>query len=246
LPASNLKIGIVGGYISGKATFINALLKTPCFSMRSNTHNHIPIVIQRATNEKVSWEYIASGKRGWTPSRDDIRCSQDHQLIRAKIPCYPWGDTEFYDFPQVNDITTWESEHISLVNQMDFVISIFDAEYVMSLANKRTIDLLASIENKLLAIILNKCDVVDKIGDLADQMEMFFANSEKRYRIFTVSSSLELQRWCSPEKRQTMFAFTESRKGVMMTCDFAFSDLRAWLYENIFLSKYNQITTTET
>lgn len=245
MPTHNLKIGIVGGYISGKATFLNALLKVPCFSMRSNTHNHIPIAIQRANNEKVSWEYNDSGKRGWTPAIDDIRCSQNHQQIRVKTPCYLWGDTVFHDFPQINDITTWERENTSLLTQMDFIISIFDAEYAMSLINKKTIDLLSLAEDKLIAIILNKCDVVDKISDLAGQMEMFFARQEKQCRIFTVSSRLELQRWCFPERRQTTFAFTESRKSVMATCDFAFSDLRVWLYEKIFLSKYNQVTTEE-
>ena len=245
MPTHNLKIGIVGGYISGKATFLNALLKAPCFSMRSNTHNHIPIAIQRATNEKLSWEYNDGGKRGWTPSIDDIRCSESHHQIRVKIPCYLWGDTVFHDFPQINDITAWEREYISLVKQMDFIISIFDAEYAMSLINKKTIDQLSSADDKLIAIILNKSDVVDNVSDLAGQMGVFFASPEKRCRVFTVSSRLELQRWCFPEKRQTTFAFTESRKSVMATCDFAFSDLRAWLYEKIFLSKYNQITTTE-
>lgn len=214
--------------------------------MRSYTHNHIPIAIQRATNEKISWEYTDSGERGWTPSIDDIRCSQRHQQIRVKIPCYLWGDTVFHDFPQINDIAAWERENMSLVKQMDYIISIFNAEYAMLLINKKTIDLLSSTEDKLIAIILNKCDVVDKISDLVGRMEMFFTRPEKRCRIFTVSSSLELQRWCSPEKRRATFAFTESRKSVMATCDFAFSDLRAWLYEKIYLSKYNQITTTET
>lgn len=37
MPADDLKIGIIGGYVSGKATFLNALLKVPCFRMRSNT-----------------------------------------------------------------------------------------------------------------------------------------------------------------------------------------------------------------
>lgn len=241
----NLEIGIVGGYISGKATFLNALLKAPCFLMQSYTHNHIPIAIQRATNEQISWEYIDNGERGWTPSIDDIRCSQNHNQIRVKIPYYLWGETVFYDFPQINDIATWERENMSLVNQMDYIILIFNAEYAMLLINKKIIDLLSSTGDKLIAIILNKCDVVDKISDLVGRMEMCFARSEKRCRIFTVSSRLELQRWCFPERRQTTFAFTESRKSVMATCDFAFSDLRAWLYEKIFLSKCNQVTTEE-
>ena len=54
--ADNLiNIGVLGGYASGKATFLNALFKAPCFEMKSHTHNNTIIEIKESKTPQMSW-----------------------------------------------------------------------------------------------------------------------------------------------------------------------------------------------
>lgn len=155
MPTDGLKIGIIGGYVSGKATFLNALLKIPCFRMRSNTHNHVIVQIQ-AGEKNVEWNYMEFNAQDWKKSRADIRFSKTYQRIQAKIPLFLWGNTVFYDFPQINDVALWKKGYIQDVSRMDGLMCILDAEYLLSETNKRI--LTALVRYNLNAVILNKCD----------------------------------------------------------------------------------------
>lgn len=237
MSANGLKIGVVGGYVSGKATFLNALLKTPCFPMRSTGHNHSIVEIHRAVDETSSWDSMDSEDRRWLRSLENIREGNGHLRIRTNIPCFLWGDAVFYDFPQISDILAWKREYLSFVEKMDLIVTLFDAEYVMALANQKIMDCLVPLEKKI-AVILNKCEIVDDIADLSAQARQVFTNDDANLPIFTVSSELELLRWTSPKERQMSFAFTESRRNVMMICDLSFSSFRTWLYESIVSSEH--------
>ena len=239
MPVDDLKIGIVGGYVSGKATFLNALMKAPFFRMRSNTHNHAIIQIQAATEKKIVWRYMEENARDWKKSREDIRFSKTWKRIRVEIPGFLWGNTVFYDFPQINNVEQWVGENIRDVSQMDSLVCVLDAEYLMSETNRKTLTVLA--DHNLAAVVLNKCDIIDKILDLKTQLLETCPGSSPKLKTFTVSSQLELQRWTAPKERIKNFAFTESRAQAMTLCDLAFSDLRVWLYE--LINGYNgQIT----
>lgn len=235
-----LKIGIIGGYISGKATFLNALIKAPCFEMHSNSHNHIPIEIVKSENNSFSWNYLGNDKKAWQQSNKDIRTSKLYSRLRVKIPQFIWGDTVFYDFPQINDISIWRKDNESIVKRMDVLLFIFDAEYTMSSANKKILEYLYPKNGKTVAIILNKSDIVDDISNLPLQAQAITPDVKVLPRIFTTSAKLELQRCNSKEDRKRSFAYTESRTQVMTICDLAFSDLRTWLYEKIVQFQYTQ------
>lgn len=230
MPTNGLKIGIIGGYVSGKATFLNALLKTSCFRMRSNTHNHVIVQIQ-AGEKNVEWNYMEMETQDWKKSRVDIRFSKTYQRIQAKVPRFLWGNTVFYDFPQINDVALWKKGYNQEVASMDDLICVLDAEYLLSETNKKILATLA--RHNLSAVILNKCDRIDEILGLKTQLQELCPNEFQKFRVFTVSSDLELQRWMNPEERIIKFAFTESRDQAMRICDLAFSDLRVWLYELI-------------
>ncbi|MGN0867203.1 MAG: dynamin family protein [Oligosphaeraceae bacterium] len=234
------KIGIVGGYISGKATFLNALMKAPYFEMHSNSHNHIPIEIVKSENNSFSWNYQEYDKKTWQQSSKDIRTSKLYSRIRVKIPHFIWGDTVFYDFPQINDISIWKKNNEDIVKRMDVLLFIFDAEYVMSSANKKILECLYPKNGKAFSIILNKSDIIDDISNLTLQTQEITPDVMVLPRIFTTSAKLELQRYNCKENRKQCFAFTDSRTQVMTTCDLAFSDLRIWLYEQIVQFQYTQ------
>ena len=240
MPTNGLKIGIIGGYVSGKATFLNALLKTSCFRMRSNTHNHVIVQIQ-AGEKNIEWNYMGMDSQDWKKSRVDIRFSKTYQRIGVKIPRFLWGNTVFYDFPQINDITQWKKDYIQEVARMDDLLCVLDAEYLLSEINKKILATLA--RHNLSAVIINKCDRIDEILGLRTQLQELYPNDFQKFRVFTISSDLELQRWTTPEERIKKFAFTESREQAMRICDLAFSDLRVWLYE--LLNYYNCSTPTK-
>ena len=242
MPTNDLKIGIIGGYVSGKATFLNALFKAPYFRMRSNTHNHTTIQIRAVAGEKdVVWSYMDEDGKNWNKSQEDIRFSTSWKRIKAEIPCFLWGSTSFYDFPQINDVVQWEKENIQEVSQMDGLVCVLDAEYLMSERNKKMLAILS--EYNLIAVVLNKCDIIDDIAGLRAQLQRMYSYEIKEFRLFTVSSQLELQRWTAPKERIKNFAFSELRNRVMITCDLAFSDLRVWLYE--LINVYNRSTSSE-
>ena len=130
-----INIGIVGGYASGKATVLNALFKAPCFEMKSHTHNHTIIEIKASKTPQLSWYYRKSDSEAWKKSPNDIRLAHQYRQIAVEIPFYHFNKTNFWDFPQINDLASWKDLHLSKVKQMDYVVYVLDAEYALSAKN---------------------------------------------------------------------------------------------------------------
>lgn len=224
-----LKIGIIGDFASGKATFLNALFKAPCFEMNS-THNRVIVEIKASKTSEMIWRYRNNDAEEWKIDLTDIRSSSKYAQITVEIPFFHFNQAIFYDFPQINDLNSWEKDYLSKALQMDYIIYILDAEYALSEKNHNTAHLLCK-ECKNLVIILNKSDIVDDIVELNKNFRKSCLPPKASTTIFSISALLELQRHLNSEKRMKSFAFTESRENVTTLCDLAFADFRIWLYE---------------
>lgn len=231
--AKEITIGIWGGYASGKATFINALLQYPYFIMSRMKHNSKKIIIQGGNTEHIEWFFKENDEKAWCKSTCSLRHVRQSsiKIVKALIPNFCFTNLIFHDFPvlcSLDDFHAFENKSI-----IDYGVLVLDAEYAEKKIHFDIIHCLIQYLNDNLIILLNKSELLDS----PDETVLEFRNDlhiPKSIKVFPISAQLELDRILDSKKRDKMYAYTPTRKKMMHALDANFAKFRNILIHQVF------------
>ena len=224
-------IGILGGFASGKATLINAILQYPFFGMYRQRHNTKIIKIQKSDTQTIEWLYRCFNEKQWQKSTCSLRHVKQKNIesIKVLVPCDLLSQINIYDYPAINSNEDFPSSDD--VKKLDFGIIAIDAEYAEKRVHSDIIKFLSQVLNNKLLVLLNKSDLLDSPEELLED----FRNDlsiPSCIKLFPISARLELERILDRNKRDRMYGYTDERIKMMYLLDNYFTDFRNCIQQN--------------